>query len=229
MTKKSEGNCFFCGTVCKRIAMRNHILKTHAEGDEDCYLLLAEGVGDHWMMIDVALDKSLSSIDLFLRKAWLECCGHMSQFGTFENTIGKNRKIGEFFPGDKILHQYDFGTTTYTLFTVLARTTRPKQYAAVRLLARNIPRQYECKNCGKAAAFVCSDCGGMYEDAVFCGKCIKEHEERDEFVLPLTNSPRCGECAYCGEEDVFEFKPRRGPLTSTRRKCMVWTVDPARK
>ena len=69
----------------------------------------------------------------------------MSAFrtGTY-GEVGKSHKLSVFPVGEKLIHEYDFGTTTETLITVVAEINRPKQKDAVRLLARNMPPKYEC-------------------------------------------------------------------------------------
>ena len=213
--EKSNGNCYICGKESKPVAMKNHILKSHcAEGDEPCYLVLMESVSVryyYWLIADVALDKSLSSVDAFLRKIWLECCGHLSEFiDMSDGTVGKASKIKDFCPGEKIVHLYDFGTTTGVRITFLAKTVRPKQRAAVRLLARNVPPAFKCISCGETAELVCCECGGMYDGSFFCEGCFGEHDCKYKNDLPITNSPRCGECGYCGTDDTFEFRPDAG-------------------
>lgn len=213
---KTNGNCYICGMEAKKTVMKNHILKMHGGGDEPCFLLAIEGAdnSDYWLIVDVALDKSLSALDTFLRKIWLECCGHMSEFnrGGYGNNVGKSRKLADFMPGEKIFHIYDFGATTETRISFTAKTMRPKQRSAVRLLARNIPPQLACKECAKPAEFICCECGGMYEGAFYCTECADEHECGQDMMLPITNSPRSGECGYTGEQDNFEYKK----ITSVR-------------
>jgi hypothetical protein len=41
----------------------------------------------------------------------------------------------------------------------------------------------------------------------FCAKCSEEHEDGEEMMLPVVNSPRMGECGYDGELDIFTFNP----------------------
>ncbi|MDR2090685.1 MAG: hypothetical protein LBP62_03425 [Clostridiales bacterium] len=214
MASTTNGNCYLCGFEAKKTVMKNHALKKHSEGDEPCFLLVIEGLydPDYWLVADVALDKPLSALDTFLRKIWLECCGHLSRFsvdGRFENSIGKNRKFDEFIPGEKIFHMYDYGTSTETKITFVERTARPKQRAAVRLIARNIPPQLPCEKCGKPAKFICVKYDGNYEEILLCSDCVDEDAD-NEMMLPVTNSPRCGQCGYCGELDVFEYKPADG-------------------
>jgi hypothetical protein len=230
--EKTEGNCYFCGKELKHVAMKNHLIKSHCgEGDEPCLLMIIEGSRalnyHYWIIVDAALDKSLTAVDSFLRKIWLECCGHMSGFRDhYDGVVGKAWKIGDFAPGDKIYHMYDFGTTTVVRISFLAETVRPKQKAAVRLLARNIPPAFKCTSCGGTATQVCCECGGAYNEAFFCDRCLKKHECGEDMGLPVTNSPRCGECGYCGENDVFGFRPVMPRPISSGRPAMVWTSRP---
>lgn len=210
MAASSKGNCYLCGAELGKIAMKNHILKSHS-GDKSlqkCRLLKVEGAydKDYWIYIDVPVNKTLSAVDAFLRKIWLECCGHMSAFsGPWHNELGKGRQLGGFAPGDKILHEYDFGSTTETLITVVGDTYREPQRNAVRLLARNIPPKFECCECGKEAAYICAECIYESDNPFFCEECADQHEH--EFLLPVTNSPRMGVCGYDGTQDKYAFAP----------------------
>ncbi|MCL2642560.1 MAG: hypothetical protein FWD52_03475 [Candidatus Bathyarchaeota archaeon] len=206
MADTGEGNCYICGVKLGKTAMKNHILKTHTNvpNGETCYLLKIEGAQDkkYWLFIDVAIDKSLSVLDSFLRKIWLECCGHLSAFHINGGDIGKNRKINNLAIGDKIIHEYDFGSTTETLITVIDTTQRLKQRDAVRLIARNIPPTFTCTNCGKPAEYICAECTYDTENPFYCDNCCEKHNEEHSATLPVTNSPRMGECGYDGTEDT---------------------------
>ena len=210
-TPKTDGNCYICGKTLGKTPMKNHIMKEHAaNGNEDCFLLKIEGAyaKEYWLFVDVAKDKSLSALDAFMRKIWLECCGHISAFraGNY-NEVGKARKLSAFSIGDKIIHEYDMGTTTECLVTFAGETCRPKQKNAVRLLARNIPPVYECVSCGKPAEFICQECIYDSDNPNYCQVCAKDHEH--DALLPITNSPRNGECGYDGEFDTFAFDTKK--------------------
>jgi len=210
--KKVTGNCYICGVELGKTAMKNHILKTHgAEKDgQVCYLIKLEGAYDknYWLFIDIPLDKRLSDIDSFLRKIWLECCGHLSEFSSGKRSdyeeIAKNRKISTFSKGDKFLHEYDFGSTTETLVTIVGRTVRKPQKAAVRLLARNVAPVFRCARCGAPAKYICTYCMYDRDNPFYCKKCGKKHIH-DDMLLWVTNSPRLGVCGYEGELDRFGF------------------------
>jgi hypothetical protein len=214
MTEKTKGDCYICGESLGKTAMKNHIAKFHGEnaGGQKCALLKIEGAyeNNYWLYIDIPLEKSLSDVDKFLRKIWLECCGHLSEFRhtPFQNGIGKNRKLSTFSPGEKFFHIYDFGTTTETVITVSGYTERPPQKSAVRLLARNTPSVFKCVDCGKEAQYMCEDFDDeAYDYPFYCTDCAEKHEDDNHILYPVTNSPRMGQCDYTGEFDCFEFKP----------------------
>ncbi|MDR1802060.1 MAG: hypothetical protein LBQ94_00500 [Treponema sp.] len=214
MNANSTGNCYLCGARLIKSAMKNHIIKSHGEdkGGQECYLMKIEGsfLKGYWLYIDVPKERALVDVDRFLRKIWLECCGHMSTFfypGYIE--IPMSRKLKNFVVGDEFLHHYDFGTTTETVITFIGNTTRRPQRGIVRLLARNAPPVFNCKACGNHAQYICKMYDGSSEDAFYCEECLEDHldADMDFHLLPITNSPRMGECGYEGEYDVFTFDP----------------------
>lgn len=213
MASTQKGNCYLCGEELGKTAMKNHLLKAHGEpaGEQECYLLRIEGAEykDYWLYADVPAEKSLSAVDTFLRKIWLECCGHLSAFhGAGRSEIAMSRKLSSFSVEDRILHEYDFGTTTETVVTVAGMMRRKSQRGIVRLLARNIPPEFECGECGAPATFICPECRYTETSSYFCDECAEMHEsDEDHRMLPVTNSPRNGECGYEGELDIFNFNP----------------------
>jgi hypothetical protein len=44
------------------------------------------------------------------------------------------------------------------------------------------------------------------DNPFLCDGCAKTHEH-EGMLLPVTNSPRMGECAYDGELDTWTFEP----------------------
>ena len=210
----TKGNCYLCGAELGKAAMKNHILKVHGQGaeEQECILIKIEGAydKDYWLYVDVPLDKSLSTLDKFLRAIWLECCGHLSAFhgAGYDGEIGKNRKLNAFDLGDKLLHEYDFGDTTECLITVMGRTRREPQRTAARLLARNTPPQFQCTQCGAPASDICTECAYETDNPFYCTNCGEQHEHED-MLLPITNSPRMGVCGYCGELDKYAFAAKK--------------------
>ena len=209
--KQQPGNCYICGAELGKTALKNHLLKEHNEKEDGqlCRLLKIEGSDkNYWLYIDVPIDKSLSDVDKFLRDVWLECCGHMSSFsGPGHREVGKSRKINALSIGDKLLHQYDFGSTTETLITVVDEIYRKPQKRAVRLLARNTLPSFTCADCGKPAQCICMECACEWgSNPFYCDSCGEKHKHED-MLMPVTNSPRMGVCGYDGENDTYAFNP----------------------
>jgi hypothetical protein len=120
--------------------------------------------------------------------------------------IKMSRKLGNFAVGDKLLHHYDFGSTTETLITIVGSVMRKPQKNAVRLLARNVPLVFKCEDCGKPAEYIYMDPNDEGELPFYCAECGNNY---DGYMLnPVTNSPRMGECGYDGELDTFTFNPK---------------------
>jgi hypothetical protein len=209
----STGNCYICGTELSKPAMKNHLLKTCMAGEtgQEALFLKVEGAYDknYWLYLDISLTATLETLDAFLRKIWLECCGHLSGFYYDRHEhIGMSRKIKSLSPGEKLGYDYDFGTTTELLVFVLTLVRRPVQRDAVRLLARNIPPEFACSKCEKPAEQICTQCMYETDNPFYCEQCAGVHEH-EEMLLPVTNSPRMGSCAYDGDLDVYTFNPAK--------------------
>lgn len=190
--------------------MNNHIFKVHAEETETqpSTLLKVESRydKDYWLFVDVAETATLTHLDKFLRDIWLECCGHMSAFMDGRDEIPKNTRIKSLLPGGIFLYDYDFGSTTSLVITVLDKLSRPKQKKPVRLIARNEAPELFC-SCGKPADVICQEClfEGDEDHLFYCEACMEKHDH--EMYLSVTNSPRMGQCGYDGEWDTFKFIP----------------------
>ncbi|MCL2323613.1 MAG: hypothetical protein FWC47_16080 [Oscillospiraceae bacterium] len=212
MATISKGNCYLCGAEVDKRAIKNHLLKKHKyEGKgQVCYLIKIEGKyeKDYWLYIDIPVTERLIVLDNFLRFIWLECCGHMSEFSYNDEEIDNDCKLNKFSVGDKFLHEYDFGTTTESIVTIVSETVRKSQIEPIRLLARNIPLKFKCEVCGKDADVICTECGYEIDNPFYCNECFEEHEH-PEMSLPITNSPRMGQCAYDGAMDHYAFDPNR--------------------
>jgi len=212
MTANSKGNCYLCGATVGKAAIKNHLIKHYGEDSDgqECYLLKAEGAfnKEYWLYFDVPLKETLSCIDSFLRQIWLECCGHMSAFFLTSrlelDEFDMEQKLMTFNAGTKLSHHYDFGTTTETDITFIKAVKRKPQKKAVRLLARNVAPVFQCADCGKQADYINSEIKYQSDNPYYCKKCSKKFG--DGMMLPVTNSPRMGECGYSGEDDdTFTF------------------------
>jgi transcription elongation factor Elf1 len=207
----SKGRCYICGSEFSTIRMKNHIIKAHsivAGAHQECLLVKVEGAYDknYWLYLDLPVESNLSSLDGFLRRIWLECCGHMSAFYIKHyDEISMARKISKIEIGQKINYDYDFGSTTSLVITTMDKIQRPKQKETIRLLARNIPPLFKCAECGEKADYICVECNYETDNSHYCENCSEDHEH-EEMLLPVTNSPRMGVCGYTGEYDDYGFE-----------------------
>lgn len=206
---KSEGKCVFCEKNYSGSGISRH-LQTHLKG-----LPKAENKRSFHLKVDASPfflhllvdgNTSLGTLDDFLRKIWLECCGHLSQFsfGSWNEEIGKGtpaRKV--FSKGSTLWYAYDFGSTTELDLKCLNEypTATPE---GIRLLSRNEPLQLMCHTCEKETATqMCTVHWSMDGGHLFCEVCAEKHQEEcddaaDYAMAFLYNSPRSGVCAYEG-------------------------------
>ena len=210
---QTQGNCFICGKTASKATIKKHILKEHNSGDEQCFLMEAKGVycKGYWLYFSAPPDTALSAIDNFLRHIWCECCGHLSAFWWGSDKFGMSRKLSLLNIGNTLLYEYDFGTTTDITITVVDEISRPAQREKARLLARNVPPRDECVKCGAPATRI-----NAWNRDVFCDRCADTAEDKAALLL-ITNSPRCGECAYEAESDKWTFDPS-GPFPQPVKK-----------
>ena len=227
------GTCVLCGEEVTRRAAPRHLAMCAPAHDQTSgpvqralqIRATAPGLPAYWLDIEVRADARLDALDSFLRRTWLECCGHLSAFDVgiakyfsrgydFDvvrgfTGFGRNRtpersmsvRVGDAMPpvGEPFEYEYDFGSTTRLRFKVtgerIGRLGRP----AVRLLARNTAPAWPCALCGAPASLVCTFCFGD-ESAFACAKHRREHAcGEEEGFLPVVNSPRMGVCGYTGE------------------------------
>lgn len=217
----SEGKCLFCSKLYKKAGINRHLQK-HLEQKA------IEGRPGKSFLVKVETDKSWGStpyflslwldgetkmkdLDFFLKRIWLECCGHMSSFinpkerstyGGMANFFdiddffekGKNsmeaqngevpmsKKAKVVFEEKLTLdYAYDFGSTTALQITALHEYPVKADQKIV-LLSRNEPLALMCSSCGKKPATqICSICS-CQEQAQFCEKCALKHAKQcDDF------------------------------------------------
>ncbi len=234
MEQKNEGICRFCLETFSGAAMSRHLVACKAKKEHDVkaekkakdkypiYHIKLSSYGDYWLHIEMKAAAKLRELDDFLRRIWLECCGHLSHFiindveyedARAQDFIGSswNKNIKSFNTalvdamkvGDKFIYEYDFGTTTDVEGKVIA-ARQGKLDEKVKILARNNPYFYNCEKCGEPATEVCAECR-----AFLCEGCLtdlEKHECGEEMVLPIVNSPRMGECGYTGDFDTDTFE-----------------------
>jgi hypothetical protein len=187
----------------------------------------APGTPAYWLDIEVKAEAKLDALDSFLRRIWVECCGHLSgfrigrasyfsrgyDFGFVKESSGFGSRQGSErsmsvricdalrSSGEAFSYEYDFGSTTSLQLRVMQeRTGRPGR-PPVRLLARNTPPTWPCAICGQPATLVCAYCVQDEGNAFVCRRHRKRHAcgEAESF-LPVVNSPRTGVCGYTGGE-----------------------------
>ena len=205
----SFGVCQSCGARKGKGAMFAHLqdcLSVHvgagSSGKPEALLLLraqASGLPAFWLDMAVKREGKLKDVDRFLRRIWLECCGHMSEFSSVTHRkVSMNTKVSEAVGSvDRLGYVYDFGSSTELVVSLLGGINASSK-GAVRLAARNEPPTWPCDVCGKAATAVCTQC--LYEGKGFCcAGHASSHDCDEDMLLPVVNSPRMGVCGYTGE------------------------------
>jgi hypothetical protein len=178
--------------------------------------LVIEGRYDpeYWLHVEVPGKATLQDLDEFLRRIWLECCGHLSAFTIDgvcyssypDNSWGfgppqRSMNVGLYRvlrPGLKLSYEYDFGSTTDLILRIIAEREGTTKGKVVQVMARNDPPDVACVRCGKPATHVCTECQWSGEGWM-CEQCLQEHACGDELALPVVNSPRVGVCGYTGD------------------------------
>jgi hypothetical protein len=214
--QRSIGKCSLCGEMFGKAAMTRHLTKcsrtqTQAtpgkQGPASAFHLVVEGGWKvYWLQLSAPVRAPLSELDGFLRRIWLECCGHMSAFEIagiryscspmMEEERGMETPLGRVLDvGTRFSYEYDFGSTTELELAVVGFWNPDKPKGAVQLLARNEPPPIICGQCkSQPATEICTAC----EDGCLCEACAAEHDCGEEMFLPVANSPRVGVCAYTG-------------------------------
>lgn len=216
---KAEGRCHFCNKMYKSAGITRH-LSGHLNNQEKgsaarsrAFHVKVAGGPLYFLHLLMHEKLTLGHLDEYLRRIWLECCGHMSSFQIKENRIipdwdaeefgiNKKRAIGKVLREDTILeYEYDFGSMTYLEIKTVGvyQLDVPRE---ILLLSRNEPLPLLCHKCEeKPAVEFCT----MWheEEKIFCEKCAKLHaKECEDFAdyaaMPLVNSPRTGVCGYQG-------------------------------
>ncbi len=223
----STGQCNLCGGTFNKAAITRHLELCWQKNavppaaapkgnaaTRKTYHLAIQGryLPEYWLHLAMAADATLADLDAFLRRTWLECCGHLSSFsiekrsydsvvsGGFEDMGNESMKVileKILRPKMKFYHAYDFGTTTDLTIKVVSEQPGGLKRRSLQILARNDPPALLCSECGKNATRVCGECvwsGGGW----LCDKCAGQHECGEELLLPVVNSPRVGMCGYTG-------------------------------
>ncbi len=225
-SRVSRGTCMLCRRKFKHSEMSEHLgscLQKHqapapsSTGNGTpavkAFHLIVEGqhAPVYWMHLQARADGMLEHLDRFLRRVWLECCGHLSRFSIEERSYAIDPMeeyaedtmeplLGEVLrPGIKFSHEYDYGHRTRLALRVVSEIECSAKKRRIRLLARNDLPPIQCQICGKPAVLVCSICFSQDFEAWYCRACAPEHHCEEVGFLPVVNSPRVGVCGYTGK------------------------------
>lgn len=206
------GTCLLCQDRYQHAEASKHLrgCKGLKPGKTPAFLLQAEGQGmpQYWLHFVASSGATLRELDHFLRRTWLECCGHGSEF----DIQGKRYATVPMEAGDPDMgsrledvlrprlafhYSYDYGSTTELSLKVLAGVELQGAKPKVRLLGRNDSPEHACTGCGKPAGIICGECA-LQGAGTLCDVCGKGHGCGEEMLLPLVNSPRTGICGYTG-------------------------------
>jgi len=215
-TMESEGQCKFCKKTFSGRAMTRHLQscrdkeKTQSlEEKKDKIFLIRASAAPFWLYFGVNASSTLENVDSFLRRIWLECCGHLSGFNINSVRYESSPQFGD---GDKSMnialkkilnsgvsfsHEYDYGTTTQLNLKCISERIG-EQKKEIEVIARNELPDFKCVVCCKPAKEICCECV-WEEEGMFCEDCAEKHECGEEMLLPVVNSPRMGMCGYTGE------------------------------
>src|SRR5450759_5457518 len=89
------GVCELCGARAGKASMGSHIRKclegTSGGVRSRVLLVRAQPAGEPMFWLDIAAspDAKLKALDGLLRRVWLECCGHLSEFSS-----GPRQEVG---------------------------------------------------------------------------------------------------------------------------------------
>ena len=211
----TAGRCQFCSQVLPRAVMARHLSSCGQPGASamstgPSFHLFVEGrhAKAYWMHVALPVNAPLSKLDSFLRKTWLECCGHLSSFEIAGERYASDPMGGESSMkrplqqvvdvGMSFSYEYDYGSTTELKLKVAGVRPEGTPKGAAQLLARNEPPSILCQSCGtEPAAEICVVCA-CDEVGWLCPACADGHSCEEEMRLPVTNSPRAGVCGYSG-------------------------------
>ncbi len=225
---KTHGQCRLCTKSFAKAGMARHVCACRGKltgagagtGGADGLLVALEDryLPSYWLVVEVAPTATWSDFDGFLRRIWVECCGHMSSFeldgATFTDDFEEAAEweddphsamepiIDAVAVGSRFSYEYDFGTTTELRGRVLGAVPGSPAGRLIEVLARNEAPQYLCAACGRIATTVCALCyQGVDDPCWYCDTCSEQHRCSDpdgDYLLPVVNSPRVGLCGYAG-------------------------------
>lgn len=211
-SRKYEGQCKFCGQDFTKRQIVDHLKNCEKrKKDKNAKNLILSIIDPYtknfWLIIEANNQAKLKDLDNLIRDVWVECCGHLSQFGDYRNQVSKGRNIVDTLsPGDKVNYIYDFGSSTELTIEALEYSNHQLSGKKIELVARNYLPLSSCVKCNQQATQICTAC---MEDGtgMICNKCAEkyhneENEKEEHYILSLANSPRSGVCGYESSEPL---------------------------
>lgn len=201
---------------------------TEEKGEKRCRYFQVVITGkyskEYWLIIEISENATLKELDRFIRDIWVECCGHLSAFTIQREQYESSPNRDGFWGrpsrsmkyrikdvadvGTSISYEYDFGSTTELMLKLQSCRDGEEKKNKIVILSRNNPLKFLCSSCREnEARWV--DPQGRYAGMPFwCDECLGKDWDGDEegadyvpeYLLPICNSPRMGECGYEGSE-----------------------------
>ncbi|HYW94843.1 MAG TPA: hypothetical protein VE870_04595 [Bacteroidales bacterium] len=216
-TKQTKGKCVFCKREMTAGGLIRHLQacdqrqaafdKVQMGREQDLYHLYIKNAynSDFWLHLEMNGTAPLRELDQYLRRIWLECCGHLSHFtygrDPWGTEISMSRTLDQIMEPDlELTHVYDFGTSTQTLIKVSdVRRGRPLHEHPIYLMARNNLPEITCEECGKKAKWLYENYDKPYGYIALCEGHLRNYSEDAEYgAIEIVNSPRVGVCGYVG-------------------------------
>ncbi len=147
---KSAGKCLYCGKMFSKAAINRHLQK-HLEDKTTenkpgiSFLLKVEtnpkwGSSPYFLSLWADGEAIMGDIDDFLRRIWLECCGHMSSFTNPKNK-SKGGGMWDLFEAQKLLMKGK--RKEYETFMEEANGEIPMSRKAKMTLTKNMKIEYK--------------------------------------------------------------------------------------
>ena len=231
----TTGKCFICGASLSKDEMKAHLLgcRGREQGDEPLFLIFVKDdyfPEIYWLALEIPRSATLADLDDYLRRIWVDCCGHYSWFTIGEADYGRRPNpspvelvLDEYAHvktmdvpledvltvGETVQYSYDEVWPSVLRVTPLAAYSGNVPDGGVRLLARNYKPFKPCRVCGKPAEWLYTD---SWPQEAYCDEHARQHPAwgKPNVFLPFVNSPRVGLCVYRGPKDeslLFEVYP----------------------
>ena len=237
------GRCFLCGQTLPKAAMAEHLQACRQPQPDGVpvFLFLVEDdyfPETYWLLLEARQDAPLSALDDFLRRVWVDCCGHYSQFVINGQVYGRRpnpspveivldeqaNRLTMKSPlrdlvavGKTMDYLYDEVWSSELHLKVLAAYAADPLEGAARVVARNYKPPRTCSVCDRPAAWLYTD---KWPLRPYCDEHARQHpkwETDPDAFLPYVNSPRVGLCVYRGPaEEALKFEvypPADHPIT----------------